>query len=130
METTGLNVLFYNNIRCCLNFLEYALLAVGSYVFSNSLVYQNHSGNQMLTQKTPDSITEFPIFHCLKRVQNTGPVAFLKWDSLHTVLNSHYIAWSYKKKKHKKIKAYSESLNKKPPVNKCLLILDLKPFTL
>ena len=84
----------------------------------------------MLTQETPDSITEFPIFHCLKRVQNTGPVVFLKWDSLHTVLNSHYIAWSYKKKKHKKIKGYRKSLNKKPPVNKGLLILDLKPFTL
>ena len=31
------------------------------------------------------------------------------WDSLHTRLNSHYEAWSYKKKKHKKIKAYKLS---------------------
>ena len=28
-------------------------------------------------------------------------VAF-NWDSLHTRLNSHYQAWNYKKKKHKK----------------------------
>ena len=80
----------------------------------------------MLTQETPDSITEFPIFHCLKRVQNTGPVVFLKWDSLHTVLNSHYIAWSYKKKKHKKIKGYRKSLYKEPKVNRCLLDSRLK----
>ena len=30
---------------------------------------------------------------------------FFYWDSLHARLNSHYQAWSYKKKKHKKIKA-------------------------
>ena len=29
---------------------------------------------------------------------------FFNWDSLHARLNSHYEAWSYKKKKHKKIK--------------------------
>ena len=27
---------------------------------------------------------------------------FFNWDSLHERLNSHYEAWSYKKKKHKK----------------------------
>ena len=31
---------------------------------------------------------------------------FFNWDSLHARLNSHYEAWSYKKKKHKKIKTY------------------------
>ena len=33
-----------------------------------------------------------------------------KWDSLHARLNSHYKAWSYKKKKHKKIKVYRKSV--------------------
>ena len=33
-----------------------------------------------------------------------------------------------KKKKLKKIKAYRSSLEKEPTVNRCLLILDLKPF--
>ena len=28
---------------------------------------------------------------------------FFNWDSFHARLNSHYEAWSYKKKKHKKI---------------------------
>ena len=27
---------------------------------------------------------------------------YINWDSLHSRLNSHYKAWSYKKKKHKK----------------------------
>ena len=36
---------------------------------------------------------------------------FLNWDSLHVRLNSHNKEWSYKKKKHKKIKAYMKSLH-------------------
>ena len=35
---------------------------------------------------------------------------FLNWDSLHVRLNSHCKAWSYNKKKHKKIKAYMKFL--------------------
>ena len=37
-------------------------------------------------------------------------IIFFDWDSLHARLNSHYKAWSYKKKKHRKIKAYRNSL--------------------
>ena len=57
-------------------------------------------------------------------------IIFFNWDSLHAQLSSQYKAWSYKKKKHKKIKAYNKSLQKEPTVNRCLLILDLKPFRL
>ena len=35
---------------------------------------------------------------------------FFNWDSLHARLNIHYKAWSYKKKKHKKITAYRKSI--------------------
>ena len=35
---------------------------------------------------------------------------FFNWNLLHARLNSHYKAWSYKKKKHKKIKAYRKSV--------------------
>ena len=35
---------------------------------------------------------------------------FFNWDSLHARLNSHYKAWSYKKKKHKKITAHRKSV--------------------
>ena len=31
-------------------------------------------------------------------------------DSLHAKLNSHYEEWSYKKKNHKKVKAYRKSV--------------------
>ena len=56
---------------------------------------------------------------------------FCNWDSHHARLNSHYKAsQSYKKKKHKKIKAYRKCLLKEPTVNRCLLILDLKRFRL
>ena len=34
--------------------------------------------------------------------------------------------WSYKERKHKKIKAYRKFLYKEPTVNRCLLILDLR----
>ena len=55
-------------------------------------------------------------------------VSFFNWGSLHVRLNSHYKAWSYKKKEDKKINAYRKSLYKEPRVNRCLLILDLKPL--
>ena len=34
------------------------------------------------------------------------------------------------KNKHKKIEAYKECLYKEPTLNRCLLILDIKPFRL
>ena len=43
---------------------------------------------------------------------NKGNVFFVfcfDWDSLHTRLNSHHKAWSYKKKKHIKVKEYRKS---------------------
>ena len=53
---------------------------------------------------------------------------FFNWYSLHARLNSHYEAWSYKKKKHEKVKAYRKSNQKEPTVKRYLLILDLKPL--
>ena len=35
---------------------------------------------------------------------------FLNWDSLHARLNSHYQAWSYKKRSTKKITGYRKSV--------------------
>ena len=53
---------------------------------------------------------------------------FFNWDSPHASLNSHYEAWSYKKKKTKKITGYGKSVYKEPTVKRCLLILDFKPL--
>ena len=39
---------------------------------------------------------------------------FLKLVSLHARLNSHYEAWSCKKKKYEKSKAYRKSVSKDP----------------
>ena len=39
---------------------------------------------------------------------------FFNWDLLYARLNSHYEARSYKKKKHKKVKAYRNLLRKDP----------------
>ena len=36
---------------------------------------------------------------------------FFNWDSLHARRNSYCKAWSFKKKKHKKIKAYNKYLS-------------------
>ena len=47
---------------------------------------------------------------------------FFNWDSLHAMLNSHYEEWSYKKKKHKKIKTYWKSVQKERTVKICAAI--------
>ena len=58
---------------------------------------------------------------------------FFNWDSWSESrneerLNNHFEAWSYKKKKYKKIKSYRKSILKGPTVKRCLTILDLKPL--
>ena len=55
----------------------------------------------------------------------TNETHFFNWDPLLARRNK---AWNYKKNKYKKIKAYRKSLQKEPAVNRCLLILDLKPY--
>ena len=35
---------------------------------------------------------------------------FFSWYSTHARLSSHYEVWSYKKRKHKKVKAYRKSI--------------------
>ena len=51
---------------------------------------------------------------------------FFNWYSLHARLNSHYEAWSYKKKKQKNITACRKSAQTEPTSKRCLLILDFK----
>ena len=72
-----------------------------------------------------DPISQDPSGYCRGSTKTTF---FFNWDSLHARLNSHYEAWSYNKKKHKKIKACRKSVQKEPTVKRYLLILDLKPL--
>ena len=53
---------------------------------------------------------------------------FFNWDSPCARLNSHYEAWSDKKKSTKKITRYRKSVQKELTVKRCLLILDFKPL--
>ena len=46
----------------------------------------------------------------ISREETYAKEIFFNWDSLHARLNSHHEAWSNKKKKHKKIKAYIKSV--------------------
>ena len=43
---------------------------------------------------------------------------FSNWGLPHARLNSHYVAWSYEKKKHKKIRVDSKSVQKEPTVKR------------
>ena len=54
-------------------------------------------------------------------MNNFQAFIFLNWNSLYARLNSHYKAWIYMKKKHKKVKAYMKSVEKEPTVKRCLL---------
>ena len=52
--------------------------------------------------------TDFTYRHIYHDVKHWNYNCFSCWDSLHARLKSHYEAWSYKKKKHKKIKTNSK----------------------
>ena len=66
--------------------------------------------------------------HCRQEYYAKAEKIFFNLDSLHASLNSDYKIWSYKKKKHKKMKSYRKSVQKEPTVKRCLLILDLQSF--
>ena len=44
------------------------------------------------------------------RMPDKKLVFFLNWDSLHTRLNNHYEAWSYKKRNTKRLKHTGNSM--------------------
>ena len=80
-----------------------------------------HCTRLLPVQCCPKSITTtlnwiFPMQYCLDNtaqgfyLSNVVFLFFFNWDSLRARLNSHYKAWSYKKKEHKKIKAYRKSI--------------------
>ena len=80
------------------------------------------------------------MFYLLTKLIEILPIS--NWNSPNKILNLAFLigiqeiarlnspseAWSYKKKKHKKMKAYRKSVYKKLIVKRCLLILDLKPL--
>ena len=73
--------------------------------------------------------TECP-WHIVDFISVINIRLFFKFGLTPCKAKQHYKARSYKKKKYKKIKAYRKSLDKEPTVNRCQLILELKPFSL
>ena len=77
--------------------------------------WEYHGNSQKMKIKFPFHL-DFETDHCFTQWLHNhlgrcpvGVLTFLKnWDSLHARLNSHHKACSYKKKKHKKIKANRE----------------------
>ena len=65
---------------------------------ANSVIVSTNIANQNATFEISDTKLYVPVFFF-----------FFNWYSLHARLNSHYEAWSYKEKKHKKVKAYRKS---------------------
>ena len=61
----------------------------------------------------PDHSRDVPqedIFKLSASAADSFIYLFFNWISIHARLNSHYEAWRYKKKKHKKVKAYRKSV--------------------
>ena len=69
--------------------------------------------NKMVQKKDRKCSTFFPVLIVIHSMQD--------W----TATMRHGVT---RKKKHKMIKAYTKSVQKKPTIKRCLLILDLKPF--
>ena len=75
----------------------------------NLLNYNEHRPtNDFLDSLASSSLLPY----ILQSTRLTGQSKALidNWDSFHARLNSHYKAWSYRKKKHKKIKAWRKSV--------------------
>ena len=76
----------------CLSFFEIYFLFL---IFGQKLPSEYINKQEINTHKA-----NFYRLHKIKFLQIF--IIFFNWDSLHARLNSHYEAWSYKKKKHKK----------------------------
>ena len=96
---------------------NYKIGIFGSKKWGDTRGQANFSGSGRIPQSPPargNSVSMYEIKHqfilCTLLVIS---ICLFNWDSFHARLNSHYEAWSYKKKKHKKIEAYTGNLFKK-----------------
>ena len=75
--------------------------------FEVSTLKEFRSDSLTLTELLRNSVCDPRLYLKLSLFCN---IFFFNCDSLHARLNSHYEAWSYKKKKHRKVKAYRKSV--------------------
>ena len=88
------------------------------------LQYVQNKTSQVKLQNVCDLYSYIASQICFLRNDFFFQRFFLNWHSLRARLNSHYEAWSYKKKKTKRLK-YTANLFRR---NIATVILDLKPF--
>ena len=118
-------------INCFLNKILYLILARLSNIFHRFWTFdffeifsfsvnlrvenlqQRNAGDQRVNLFQPSVTFHIVTSHFFCSAKNeTLPwnVLFFNWNSLHARLNNHYKAWSYNKKKYKKIKTYRKSV--------------------
>ena len=106
MNTLSKTLRWLHNVRCILGCL--INITVFWFSFWLMLSWCAEFLNLPPETKTFDRQSPFnkyityPNFY--RKILSPAPSPFFNWDSFHARLNSHYKAWSYKKKKHKKLK--------------------------
>ena len=111
IKLNSLSLSYSNNQFSTAQFFK-GPLKINIYVVFNCYLAAPRPAHAMLIT---DLITFDPkvtgsLIICWVPKTNQEPSVFFNWDSIYARLNSHYKAWSYRKKKHKKIKAYRKSL--------------------
>ena len=113
MNTLSKTLRWLHTVRCILGFL----MNIKAFWFSFWLMLSWCAECLNLPPKPKPLIDNYHSMHglpppFLQENLEPRPSPFFNWDSLHARLISHYIAWSYKKKKHKKLK-HAENLFRK-----------------
>ena len=103
-----------NNIQYFENFQSLQNLLRVSIEVSKERYY-SHLSKKLMEPATSAKIywSVLKSFHSNKKILCIPPIFhnfFFNWYSLYARLNSHYKAWSYKKRKHKKVKVYRKSI--------------------
>ena len=108
MDVTDFNQNYLNGLLDKISKEEKNIFLLGDFNI-NLLNYNEHRPtNDFLDSLASSSL--LPYILQLTRLTGQSKTLIDNWDSFHARLNSHYRAWSYMKKKHKKIKAWRKSV--------------------
>ena len=130
------DLIFTSNLSTNFIFISLILIFIslilipGPTNFHQFLYLKLHTEILLRELSMPESIwtqlKTLPLQLVLRTTNQTKVFFAFFFNSLHARLSSHYKAWSYKKKNHKKIRAHRKSVQKEHTVKRCLLILDFK----
>ena len=100
--TKNIYSMWKNNLRVWKLSLFFSIfIFISSKIFLHSL---------LLNSDGPFTGQDWIILNIFYQYDSNCVCVFFHWDSLHARLNSHYEAWSYKKKNTKKITGYRKSV--------------------